>query len=88
MKLNLDKINNARPADVAKSNFLVIDRLQQFEPHIQVLGLASTLLTVAARFNVDAQTIFTVAKNLMNSKEGLRPEFAAVRDYVKYEIKN
>ncbi len=88
MKINLDKINNAKPADVAKSNFVVIDRMQSFEPHIQVLGIASTLLILAERFGVDAQTMFTVTKNLMNSKEGLRPEFAAVRDYVKHEIKN
>lgn len=86
--MNLDKINNAEPADVAKSNFVVIDRLQSFEPHIQVLGLAAVLIILAERFNVDAQTIFTVTKNLMNSKEGLRPEFAAVKDYVKHEIRN
>lgn len=87
-KINLDKINNAQPADVAKSNFVVIDRLQSFEPHIQVLGLAATFLILAERFGVDAQTIFTVTKNLMNSKEGLRPEFVAVKDYVENEIKN
>ncbi len=88
MKIDLDKINNAKPADVAKSNFVVIDRLQSFEPHVQVLGVAAVLLLLADRFGVDAQTIFTVTKNLMNSKEGLRPEFEAVRDYVKHEIKN
>ena len=88
MKINLDKINNASPVDVAKSNFTVIDRLQSFEPHVQVLGTAAVLLALADRFGVDAQTIFTVTKNLMHSKEGLRPEFAAVRDYVKHEIAN
>lgn len=86
-RINLDKINNAKPADVATSNIAVIDRLQSYEPHIQVLGAASVLLALADRFGVDAQTIFTVTKNLMHSKEGLRPEFAAVRDYVKHEIK-
>jgi hypothetical protein len=80
-------MNNADPKRVAQASFYVIDKLQNFPPHLQLMGLAAALLTASDTFKVEAQDIFTVTKNLMNSKEGLRPEFAAIRDYIKYELK-
>lgn len=88
MKFNRDKMNNADPAKVAKATVAVISRLQDFPPHEQVTASAAMLLTLAEQYKVSAQDIFTVTKNLMNSKEGLRPEFGAVRDYVQHELVN
>ena len=86
-KLNHDKMNNVDPKIAANAAFFVIDKLQDLPQHLQLLGLAAALLTASDVFKVPAQDIFTVTKNLMNSKEGLRPEFAAVRDYIKYELR-
>lgn len=79
-------MNNADPKLVAETTFSVIDRLQNFPQHSQAMAVAAALLTLADVYKVSAQDIFTTTKNLMNSKEGLRPEFAAVRDYIKYEL--
>lgn len=84
--MNRDKMNNADPAHVANTTFAVVDRLQNFPQHTQAMGLSAALLLLADAYNVSAQDIFTTTKNLMNSKEGLRPEFGAVRDYIKHEL--
>lgn len=82
-----DKINNADAKRVASASISVIDRLQNFKSQEQVMSAAVVFLTLCDHFKVKAQDVFTTTKNLMNEKHELRHEFAAVRDYVKYEIK-
>lgn len=82
-----DKINNADPQRVADASFAVIDRLQNYQPHEQVMALASAFVLLTEQHKLPAQDAFTTTKNLMNEKSVLRPEFAAVRDYMKYEVK-
>lgn len=85
--MNNDKITNADPARVARASFAILNRLQDFPKEEQPLAAAAVFLTLADHLGVPAQDLFTFTKNLMNSKEGLRPEFGGVRDYIKYEIK-
>jgi hypothetical protein len=81
-------MNNAGPRRVANAAMTVIDRLQiDFKSHEQVMGVAATFLILAEHFGIPAQEIFTATKNLMNGMDGKRPEFAAVMEYVKHEIK-
>jgi hypothetical protein len=82
-----DKINNADAKRVATASVSVLDRLQNFQSHEQVMASAVVFLTLCEHLKVKAQDVFTTTKNLMNEKHRLRHEFAAVRDYVKYEIK-
>ena len=84
--MNRDKLTNADPKHVAQSTFSVIDKLQNMPQHLQAMALASSFLILSDVFKLEAQDIFTLTKNLMNSKEGLRPEFVAVRDYIKHEL--
>lgn len=84
--IDTDKMNNANPQRVANASLAVIDRLQDFQPHEQPMAVAVSFLTLCDQLKVSAQDVFTVTKNLMNEKDQLRPEFAAVRDYVKYEL--
>jgi hypothetical protein len=82
-----DKTNNANPERVAKAAFNVIDRLQLFQPHEQVLAAAALFVILTDAHKANPQDIITVTKNLMNEKQKLRAEFAAVRDYVKHELR-
>lgn len=87
-RFNRDYMNNAEPRRVSTAAMTVIDRLQvEYKPHEQVMGAAATFLILAEHFGIPAQEIFTATKNLMNGMDGKRPEFAAVMDYVKHEIK-
>jgi hypothetical protein len=85
--VNRDKINNADPKAVSKATFALLDRLQNFPVWMQPVAAAAAMLLLSEGLKLSAQDLFTVTKNLMNSKEGLRPEFEAVRDYVKHELK-
>ena len=87
-KINRDKISNADPKQVSKAAFSVLDRLQNFPAWIQPMAAAAVMLLLCSGLRLEAQDLFTVTKNLMNSKEGLRPEFEAVRDYIKHELKS
>lgn len=85
--MNLDKINNADPESVAKAAFAIVDRLQLYPSHIQPLAAAAVFVIVNEVLKLNEQDTFTTAKNLMSTKEGRRPEFAAIKDYTKYELK-
>lgn len=82
-----DKINNANPAAVATASFALLDCLQSYEPHIQVMTVAAVFTALAEHHKVQPQDVFTTTKNMMSTKEGRRAEFAAVADYIKYELK-
>lgn len=86
MKINFDKLNNAAPDRVATCTYNVLDRLQHFEPHVQVMGACATFAEICERFKVDPYRVFIATKNMMNTKEGRRAEFLALKDYAKYEL--
>lgn len=88
MRRNRDKANNADPKQIAQAALAVIDRLQAFHPQLQPMAAAAVMLLLSDRLKMSAQDLFTLTKNIMNSKHGLRFEFAAIRDYLKYEIKD
>lgn len=83
-----DKINNVAPKKVAQASMALIDRMQDFESHTQVLAAAMVFLTLTEHHRAKAQDVFTITKNIMHERDRMRPEFAAVLDYVKHEIKN
>ena len=85
--INNDKINNADSERVAKATMALLSRLQDFPEHEQVLASAALFLTISEHHRQQPQQVFTVTKNLMFGKERMKPEFAALLDYVKYEIK-
>jgi hypothetical protein len=85
--IDRDKLNNADAEKVAKATMTILSRLQDFPTHEQVLASAALFLTMAEHHRVKAQDVFTVTKNLMFGKDRMKPEFAALLDYVKYEVK-
>ena len=63
--LNRDYMNNADPAEVAAAGMSIVDRLQHYKPHAQVLAAACVFLSLAEYYRVPAQDAFQVAKNVM-----------------------
>lgn len=86
MKLDRDLLNVTGVKPAANATMTVIDRLQDFPPHVQVVGLAAAFLTMATHLGIPAQDVFTVTTNLINDAEGKRPEFAAVDAYLEGEV--
>lgn len=84
--INRDQLNNADAAHVGRAGFAILDRLQNAPQHIQAIAAAAVFLTIADHIKVPAQDLFNVTKNMLN-EEDCNEHFAALRDYVKYEIK-
>lgn len=84
--INRDLMNNARPRDVATAAMTVIDKLQNFQPHTQLMGAATVFLALAEYWNVPAQDVFRATQNLINSEDGKLPEFKAVDHYIRTNL--
>lgn len=84
--MNRDLMNNADAGAVAKASFALLDRLQHYPQHIQPMALAAAFVVLSEHIKVPAQDIFTITKNLLNAESGLA-ELAALKDYVKFELK-
>ena len=87
-RIDYDGLTNADPKAVAKAAMQVIDRLQLHKSHIQAAAAAAVFLVLCDHYRVSAQDVMTATKNLLfDERQGKRPEFVALRDYVRYEIK-
>lgn len=86
MKLDRDLLNMTGVKPAANAAMAVIDRLQDYPPHVQVVGLAAGFLSMASHLGIPAQDVFTVTTNIINDQEGKRPEFKAVDAYLKGEV--
>lgn len=85
--MNRDLFNSANPRRVAQATMSVIDATQRgFQPHEQMHAMAAAFLLVADHWGIPAQDLFTATKNLLNDQDALRPEFRAVKAYVRNEL--
>lgn len=84
--LNIDGLNNAPLAEVAKATFIFLDRLQNLQPHMQAASTAVLFLLVCERHHTKPQDVFTAARNMLASDlAGENPHFNALRMYLKHE---
>jgi len=81
-----DLIMNAQATYVAHAAMTITDRIQHIHPASRVLGAAAFFLMACDHYEVDAKDAFTAVTNLMNTKEGLRDEFAATKMYMEHEL--
>lgn len=84
--MNRDLMNNADPKRVAQAMVDSLDRLQNYQPHEQMLGVCALFLFLSEFWKVPAQDVFNAAKNIINDSEGKRPEFAGVEMYIRKEL--
>lgn len=84
--LDRDLIMGAKAADVAQVVMSIIDRLQHFRPESQVVGGAAFFLLSCEHHGVDPVDTLTAITRLLNTKEGYRDEFAAVRHYLESNL--
>ncbi len=87
--LNYDGLVNAPAADVANATFRLVDAAQTLQPHIQAAAAAALFVLLTEHYRAKPQDVMTATKNLLmrdsEGRDGI-PEFAAVRDYIKYEM--
>lgn len=64
----------------------LVDRLQEYPPHLQVVALAAAFKLYMERYKITPFEAFTVADNIMVHATGKRVEFDAVRMYMEHEV--
>lgn len=86
-RLNYDGLVNASPDRVGAACIHILTRLQDYPPHVQAAATAAVFLTLCEHYKVPAQDVMVATKNLMfGDQQGRRPEFGAVRDYLRHEV--
>lgn len=84
--MNKDLLNLIPSRLAAQRTFDVIDRVQEWPPHEQVVALAATFLLLCETQRVNPRDALQTAERIINHAEGKLPEFAAVRQYLKDEV--
>lgn len=84
--LDRDKINHVSPERVAQVALDALDRTDQGDAEVQVVGIATALLAIVKRTSVEANHLLTVATNILNSKHADTPSHQAIQEYVHHEL--
>lgn len=84
--LNRDVLGSIPSPQVANAAMTVIDRLQDFTPEAQMLGLAAAFQLLADHNKVSAPELFAFSDRIVNGVSGYRPEFRAVAMYMENEL--
>ncbi len=85
-RINRDALTNAQPHQVCRGAMTILDTMQNMHKEEQVASAAIVFLALCSRLRLEPQDAFTVSKNMLNGKEGVRPEFVAVERYMKGEL--
>ncbi|MDO8839671.1 MAG: hypothetical protein Q7V31_12160 [Parvibaculum sp.] len=84
--MNRDLLLSTPTRTAASRTMQVIDGVQDYQPHEQIVALAATFLLLCERWNTDPRDALRITDRIINHAEGKRPEFAAVRDYMEGEL--
>lgn len=85
MKLDLDRLGNIPVREAARATMAVIDRLQDLTPEQQMAGITACFTLACEHYGINPQDMFTYSNNIMHHADGRRPEFQAVRQFMKGE---
>ena len=84
--LDRDKINHVCPERTAQVALDALDRTDQGDTEVQIVGLATALMAVVQRTAAEANHVLTVALNILGSKHADTPSHQAIQEYVHHEI--
>lgn len=85
-RLDHDVLMNADSQAVAEALMHLLDRAQRRTAEAQILSSAGFFIMLCERFGVEGRTALSAMTNLMNTKHGMKPEFAACRAYLENEL--
>lgn len=87
MRVDRDRLNTLPTEAVAQRTMQLLDLVQDFTPEEQIASLSATFLLLMERFNVSAQDAFGTTSRIIHHADGTRrPEFAALRQYLREEL--
>ncbi|UFS66960.1 hypothetical protein LO749_20930 [Paracoccus denitrificans] len=84
--IDRDSINHVCPERVAQVALDALDRTDQGDTNVQIVGLAAALMAIVQRTSAEANHILTVARNILGSKHADTPSHQAIQEYIHHEI--
>lgn len=82
-----ERLINVPRVDTAAATFHILSNGQSFNAPVQLTSAAIYFLLLCEHYKMPAQDVFTIAKNLMNTHDGvLATEFEAIRLYLQCEV--
>lgn len=82
-----DRLGFFSPAQIRGPAFLVIDRIQQLDPSIQITAVAVALCVMAEAVGLNMRDVIYVAENTLRDAEGpYTHHIQAIREYARGEI--
>lgn len=85
--LDRDRLNHTAPERAAQSALRVIDHVSDHEPELQPVGLCIALIAYVRRTGNDLESLFSVSKNILASKDADGPAFRALDLYMRNEVR-
>lgn len=84
--MNRDKLNHLNADRVAQASLDMLDKVSDLDPEVQPAAVAMTLIAFARRTGSDVGDLFSVARNMLGSKDADGPAFRAIHLYMQHEI--
>ena len=86
-QLVYDLMLRTNPNKVAQSALKVVDSIQADRVEDQLLGLAAVLICMLNQYDLSHVDVLGIADNMVYSGENnnMKPEFKAIRSYMKSE---
>jgi len=84
--IDKDILNNLAPYEVIQASLQQLDRTSDRGKEVQAAAFGVTMLAYAARHGIDVGDAFTVANNILHSKEGQEAHYQALREYMRHEL--
>jgi hypothetical protein len=84
--IDRDKLNMAPATAVGNVSMAVIDAVQGYPAEQRALGVAHAFLALCERFDLRPNDTFLTVQNILNDVQGPRPEFRAVKSYLREEM--
>ena len=78
--------NNVDVHQAANATMQLIDGIQSVPSHLQVFAVTAAFQLLTERFDIHAQSAFSVAHNVMKHADGRRLEFKAIEMYLENEL--
>jgi|GEM_PF-3468853 len=84
--INSDTLNHVSSHEVIQAALQQLDRTSGRGKEVQAVAFGVTMLVYARRYGIDVGQIFTVANNILHSKEGQEAHYQALREYMRHEL--
>lgn len=81
--MNRDTLNHLPVRETANATFAILDAVQDRNAEQALVAMFCAAKMAAEAARIPVQDVVAVADNIMRAGDGVRPEFAAFRNYLR-----